>query len=43
MKSVALMTDPAMELLEKHKKALEDQLAAVKRDVTVVVDQYEKE
>ena len=43
MKSVSCMTEPAMELLEQHKTALEKQLASVKKDVTAVVDQYEKE
>lgn len=37
------MTEPAMELLEKHKEALEMQLCQVKLDVSQVLNQVEKE
>ena len=43
MISVSMMTDPAMELLEKHKSALESKLGQVKQDVSAVLDQVEKE
>ena len=43
MVSVSMMTDPAMELLEKHKMALETKLGQVKHDVSAVLDQVEKE
>lgn len=38
MVSVSIMTDPAMELLEKHKSVLESKLGQVKQDVTAVLD-----
>lgn len=38
MVSVAIMTDPALELLEKHKSALESKLGQVKQDVSAVLD-----
>ena len=37
------MTDPAMELLEQHKSALERELGQVKLDVSAVLDQVEQE
>ena len=43
MQSKECNTDPAMELLEKHNEALENQLKNVKQDVGAVVDQYEAE
>ena len=38
MVSVSIMTDPALELLEKHKSALESKLGQVKQDVSAVLD-----
>lgn len=43
MVSAATMTDPAMELLEQHKSALERELGQVKLDVSAVLDQVEQE
>ena len=43
MVSKESMTDPAMELLEKHKTALEAKLCQVKKDVNSVLDQVQKE
>ena len=43
MVSVSIMTDPTLELLEKHKSALESKLGQVKQDVSAVLDQVEKE
>ena len=43
MVSSCTMTEPALELLEQHKDALEVKLGQVKQDVMAVLDQVEKE